>query len=112
MKKLEAMIRFSKLNNVTTALDALGVHGMTVTEISGFGRQRGHQEAYRGAAHEVRFVPKVKVEILVRDEDLDTVLSAVMQAARTGEAGDGKIFIIPVEDVVRVRTGERGNAAI
>lgn len=112
MKKLEAVIRFSKLDNVTTALDALGVHGMTVTEVSGFGRQRGHQEVYRGTTHEVRFVPKVKVEILVRDQDLDKVLSAVMQAARTGEVGDGKIFIVPVEDVVRIRTGERGNAAL
>lgn len=112
MKKIEAIIRPSKVDEVKVALGELGVHGMTLIEVSGFGRQRGYREVYRGSSRDVQFVPKVKVEIMVHDEALEKVLVAVMDAARTGEVGDGKIFVLPIEDAVRIRTGERGSVAL
>ncbi len=112
MKKIEAVIRPSRLDEVKAALESAGVHGMTVSEATGFGRQRGRREVYRGESREVRFVPKVKVEIITHDEGLETVLEAITQAARTGEVGDGKIWVLPVEDALRIRTGERGDPAL
>jgi nitrogen regulatory protein P-II 1 len=112
MKKIEAIIRPSKLDEVKNALNDLGVHGMTVTEVKGFGRQRGHREVYRGATIEAHFLPKVKLDILVNNEGLDDIIRAITAAARTGEVGDGKIFVLPVDDVVRIRTEEHGEAAV
>jgi nitrogen regulatory protein P-II 1 len=112
MKKIEAIVRPSKVDEIKTALSTLGVHGMTLSEVSGFGRQRGYREVYRGSSRDVQFVPKVKIEIIVHDEGLEEVLSAIVNTARTGDVGDGKIFILPVADVVRVRTGERGDSAL
>ncbi|MDR0827220.1 MAG: P-II family nitrogen regulator [Desulfovibrio sp.] len=112
MKKLEIIIRTSKLNSVKAALETLGVHGMTIIEVKGYGRQRGHKEVYRGATLESQFVPKTQINILVHDEGLKSVLDAAIAAAQTGELGDGKIAILPVEDVIRIRTGERGDTAL
>lgn len=112
MKKVEAIIKPFKLEEVKDALNALGIQGMTVSEVKGFGRQKGHTELYRGAEYIVDFLPKVKVEVVVRDEILESVLQAVAEAARTGRIGDGKIFVIPVEDTIRIRTGETGEEAI
>ncbi len=109
MKKLE--IPF-KLDEVKEALASLDVKGMTVTEVKGFGRQRGHKEVYRGAEYQVDFMPKVKIEVVVDDAQVKTIVDAVVKAARTGKVGDGKIFISPVEDVLRIRTGETGVEAI
>ena len=112
MKKVEAIIKPFKLEEVKEALNALGIQGMTVSEVKGFGRQKGHTELYRGAEYIVDFLPKVKIEVVVKDEILDQVLDAVTEAAKTGRIGDGKIFVIPVEDTIRIRTGETGEEAI
>ena len=112
MKKIEAIIKPFKLDEVKEALAQEGVQGMTISEVKGFGRQRGHTELYRGAEHVVDFLPKVKIEILVEDDKAAAVTEAIIAAARTGRIGDGKIFILPVEDAVRIRTGERGADAI
>jgi nitrogen regulatory protein P-II 1 len=112
MKKIEAIIKPFKLDEVREALAEAGVAGLTVTEVKGFGRQRGHTELYRGAEYVVDFLPKTKVELIVTDEQVDRVLEAIVKAARTGKIGDGKIFVSSVEQVVRIRTGETGDAAI
>ena len=112
MKKIEAIIRGSRLEEVKTALHAIGVHGMTVWEVKGFGRQRGHKEVYRGSEYEVDFVPKMKLEILAFDDAVARIVEILVVSARTEKIGDGKIFITPVEEVIRIRTGETGDAAI
>jgi nitrogen regulatory protein P-II 1 len=112
MKLITAVIKPFKLDEVKAALQAFGVHGMTVSEASGYGRQRGHTEVYRGAEYEVDFVPKIRVEVLVDDPQVTDVLEAVISSAGTGKIGDGKVWVVPVETVVRVRTGERGVDAI
>jgi nitrogen regulatory protein P-II 1 len=112
MKKIEAIIKPFKLDEVREALSALGVTGMTVTEVKGFGRQKGHTELYRGAEYVVDFLPKVKLELVVAEAQLQAALDAIVQAARTGKIGDGKIFVTSVEQVIRIRTGESGEAAI
>ena len=112
MKKIEAIIKPFKLDEVKEALSEIGLKGITVIEAKGFGRQKGHTELYRGAEYIVDFLPKVKLEIVVDDEMLDRAVEAIQTAAHTGRIGDGKIFIVPIEDVVRVRTGERGHDAI
>lgn len=112
MKKIEAIIKPFKLDEVKEALHEVGVQGMTVTEVRGFGRQKGHTELYRGAEYVVDFLPKVKIEVVVEKAQVDDVIEAITQAARTGRIGDGKIFVTPVENVIRVRTGERGKEAI
>ena len=112
MKKIEAIIKPYKLDAVKEALSSAGVLGMTVTEVRGFGRQKGHTELYRGAEYKVDFVPKIKLELLVDDSAAAGAIEVVMAAARTGEIGDGKIFVLPVDDAVRIRTGERGPDAI
>ncbi|MBI5141213.1 MAG: P-II family nitrogen regulator [Nitrospirae bacterium] len=112
MKKIEAVIKPFKLDDVKEAVTQLGVHGMTVSEVKGFGRQKGHTELYRGAEYVVDFIPKIKIEIVVADDMAEKVVSAIENAARTGKIGDGKIFVLPVEDVLRIRTGERGESAL
>ncbi|MCA9086710.1 MAG: P-II family nitrogen regulator [Planctomycetaceae bacterium] len=112
MKKLEAIIRHYKLEDVKTALTNIGVQGMTVSEVRGFGRQRGHKETYRGAEYTVDFMPKVKMEVVVPAADVDGAVTAICNAARTGQVGDGKIFVSSLEQVVRIRTGEAGQEAI
>tara|TARA_B100002051_G_C16399766_1_gene469302 strand:- start:99 stop:485 length:387 start_codon:yes stop_codon:yes gene_type:complete len=112
MKKIEAIIKPFKLDEVKEALHEVGLQGITVLEAKGFGRQKGHTELYRGAEYVVDFLPKVKLEIVVEDEMLDRAVEAIKNAAHTGRIGDGKIFIVPVEDAIRVRTGERGSEAI
>lgn len=112
MKLVTGVIKPFKLDEVKTALLELGVHGLTVTEASGYGRQRGHTEVYRGAEYRVDLVPKVRIEILVEDADAEAVIEAVVNAARTGKIGDGKVWSVPVETAVRVRTGERGPDAL
>jgi nitrogen regulatory protein P-II 1 len=112
MKKIVAIIKPFKLDEVREALSALGVSGLTVTEVKGFGRQKGHTELYRGAEYVVDFLPKVKVELVVADSMVDTALESIVKAARTGKIGDGKIFVTNVEQVVRIRTGETGEAAV
>ena len=112
MKKIEAIIKPFKLDDLKEALSALGVTGLTLTEVKGFGRQKGHTEIYRGAEYVVDFIPKVKVEIVVEEERVDEVVSTIMTSVRTGKIGDGKIFVLPVEEVCRIRTGEKGKAAI
>ncbi len=112
MKKVEAIIKPFKLDEVKEALSGLGVQGLTVSEIKGFGRQKGHTELYRGAEYVVDFLPKVKLEVIVTDEKLAEVVSAIENSAKTGRIGDGKIFVLPIEDVIRIRTGERGGDAI
>lgn len=112
MKLITAVIKPFKLDDVKTALEAIGVQGLTVTEASGFGRQRGHTEVYRGAEYTVDLVPKVRIEVVVDDADADRVLDAVVESARTGKIGDGKVWVMPVDAVVRVRTGERGIDAL
>ena len=111
-KLVTAVIQPHRLDDVKAALEAAGVRGMTVSEASGYGRQRGHTEVYRGAEYTVDLVPKVRIEVLVEDEDAATVTSVVVSAAKTGKIGDGKVWTIPVEDVARVRTGEHGPAAL
>ncbi len=112
MKKVEAIIRHFKLEDVKNALTERGIVGMTVTEVRGFGRQKGHTEMYRGTEYEVDFVPKIKVEVVVVDEKLQTVLDTITRAAQTGQVGDGKMFVSELVDVVRIRTGESGVGAI
>ena len=112
MKKIEAIIKPFKLDEVREALSEIGVTGLTVTEVKGFGRQKGHTELYRGAEYVVDFLPKVKLEIVVAESLLDRAMEAIVTAARTGKIGDGKIFVSNVEQVVRIRTGENGEAAI
>ena len=112
MKLITAVIKPFKLDDVKAALQAFGVHGLTITEASGYGRQRGHTEVYRGAEYQVDLVPKVRVEVLCEDEDADDVIEVMVKAAQTGRIGDGKVWSVPVESVVRVRTGERGPDAI
>jgi nitrogen regulatory protein P-II 1 len=112
MKKIEAVIKPFKLDEVREALSEIGVNGLTVTEVKGFGRQKGHTELYRGAEYEVDFLPKVKIEVVVPNSLLETAMDAVIRSARTGKIGDGKIFVSTVEQVVRIRTGETGEAAI
>jgi nitrogen regulatory protein PII len=112
MKKIEAIIKPFKLDEVKEALSKEGIQGMTISEVKGFGRQKGHTELYRGAEYVVDFLPKVKIEILVEDERAATVADTILTAARTGRIGDGKIFIMSVDDAIRIRTGERGNDAI
>lgn len=112
MKKVEAIIKPFKLDEVKEALNDIGIQGITVSEVKGFGRQKGHTELYRGAEYVVDFIPKIKMEVIVADEIAPRVVDAIEQAARTGRIGDGKIFITPVEEVVRIRTGERGEDAL
>ncbi|MBI3988559.1 MAG: P-II family nitrogen regulator [candidate division NC10 bacterium] len=112
MKKLDLIIRPHKLEDVKEALTTVGVQGMTVSEVKGFGRQRGHTELYRGAEYAISFLPKVRVEILVPDSLLDQVMEAAIKAAWTGKIGDGKLWVTPVEEVIRIRTGEVGEAAL
>ena len=112
MKKVEAIIKPFKLDEVKDKLNEIGVKGITVTEVKGFGRQKGHTELYRGAEYVVDFLPKVKMEIVIADARLDEVVNAIMQAAQTGRIGDGKIFVTNLEEAVRIRTGERGKEAI
>jgi nitrogen regulatory protein P-II 1 len=112
MKKIEAVVRTFKLQEVKESLWSVGVRGMTVTEVQGCGRQKGQTQLYRGAEYIVDILPKLKLEIIVDDEQADLVIDTIRQAARTGRIGDGKIFVVPVEEVVRIRTGERGHGAI
>ena len=112
MKKIEAVIKPFKLDEVREALSELGVSGLTVTEVKGFGRQKGHTELYRGAEYVVDFLPKIKLEIVVPDDLAEKVALTLQEACQTGRIGDGKIFVLPVEDALRIRTGERGNAAV
>jgi nitrogen regulatory protein P-II 1 len=112
MKKVEAIVRHFKLDDVKNALTEKGIHGMTVSEVRGFGRQKGHTEIYRGAEYAVDFVPKVKIEVVCKDEDLQTVVSTIMEAAQTGQIGDGKVFITNIENTIRIRTGETGDKAL
>ena len=112
MKRVEAIIKPFKLDEVKDALAEVGVQGMTVTEVKGFGRTGGRKEVYRGSAYVVDFVPKVKIEVVVTDEQVNAVIDAIERSARTGRIGDGKIFVVPIEEVVRIRTGERGHDAI
>jgi nitrogen regulatory protein P-II 1 len=112
MKLITAVVKPYRLDEVKTALQELGVHGLTVTEASGYGRQRGHTEVYRGAEYQVDLVPKVRIEVVVGDEDAEPAIDAIVRAARTGKIGDGKVWAVPVDSVVRVRTGERGPDAV
>jgi nitrogen regulatory protein PII len=112
MKKIEAIIKPFKLDEVKDALNAIGIQGMTVTEVKGFGRQKGHVELYRGAEYEISFIPKVKIEAVVADGVAEKVIATIMEKAKTGKIGDGKIFVTKIEDVIRIRTGEKGDIAI
>ncbi len=112
MRIVEAIIKPFKLDDVKEALSKLGIQGMTVTEVKGFGRQKGHTELYRGAEYVVEFIPKIKLELAVPDEMADKVVQAIVEAANTGRIGDGKIFVLPVEEAIRIRTGERGPDAV
>jgi nitrogen regulatory protein P-II 1 len=112
MKKIEAIVKPFKLDEVREALSEVGVTGLTVTEVKGFGRQKGHTELYRGAEYVVDFLPKMKVEVVVKDADVERCIEAIVRAAKTGKIGDGKIFVTPVEQVVRIRTGETDEAAV
>ncbi len=112
MKKIEAIIKPFKLDEVKEALSEIGIHGMTVTEVKGFGRQKGHVELYRGAEYDIAFIPKVKLEVVTSDAMAVKVVSTIEEKAKTGKIGDGKVFVLSLEDVIRIRTGERGEAAI
>ena len=112
MKKIEAVIKPFKLEEVKDALNKAGIAGLTVSEVRGYGRQKGHVELYRGAEYDVTFVPKVKIEIVVADTVVEGILSVIEETAKTGKIGDGKIFVLPVEETVRIRTGERGESAV
>ena len=112
MKKIEAIIKPFKLDDVKEALNGIGIKGMTISEVKGYGRQKGHTEIYRGAEYVVDFLPKIKMEIIVNADQVDQVIETVVEAARTGKIGDGKIFVLPVEQIVRVRTGETDHEAI
>jgi nitrogen regulatory protein P-II 1 len=112
MKLITAVVKPFKLDDVKAALETFGVTGMTVSEANGYGRQRGHTEVYRGAEYQVDLVPKIRVEVIVNDGDEDAIIDAIVKSAQTGKIGDGKVWAVPVDDVVRVRTGERGNSAL
>ncbi|HOW99397.1 MAG TPA: P-II family nitrogen regulator [Deltaproteobacteria bacterium] len=112
MKKIEAIIKPFKLDEVKAELESLGITGMTVTEVKGFGRQKGHKEIYRGAEYQVDFMPKVKLEIVVSSGMAEDVVKCIMKSARTGKIGDGKIFVFPLDDAIRIRTGESGEEAV
>jgi len=112
MKKIEVIIKPFKLDDAKEALQEAGVHGLTVTEVKGFGRQKGHTELYRGAEYVVDFLPKVKLEIVAQDDAVDELVELLIKAVRTGRIGDGKIFVMPVDDVIRIRTGEHGEEAV
>ncbi|NOX55705.1 MAG: P-II family nitrogen regulator [Planctomycetes bacterium] len=112
MKKIDAIIRHYKLEEVKDALTRAGIVGMTVTEVRGFGRQKGHKETYRGTEYTVDFLPKIKIEVVVADEDLEKAIQTIIDTARTGETGDGKIFVFDVAEAVRIRTGEKGTSAL
>ena len=112
MKKIEAIIKPFKLDDVKDALNEIGIQGMTISEVKGYGRQRGHKEVYRGAEYVVDFIPKIKIEIVVETDLADKVVETIKKAACTGKLGDGKIFVLPTEEVIRVRTGEKGKDAI
>ncbi|MBI3836798.1 MAG: P-II family nitrogen regulator [Planctomycetia bacterium] len=112
MKKVEAIIRIFKLEDVKNALSAQGVHGMTLTDVKGFGRQKGHTEMYRGTEYKIEFIPKVKIEVAVPDENLQGVLDTILRTAQTGQIGDGKIFVSELRNTIRIRTGETGEQAI
>ena len=112
MKKIEAIIKPFKLDEVKEALSRIGVDGLTVSEVKGFGRQKGHTELYRGAEYVVDFLPKIKLEVAVSDDLVEKVIDAIAQAASTGRIGDGKIFVLPIEEAIRIRTGERGTSAV
>lgn len=112
MKKIEAIVRHFKLEDVKNALTEQGIHGMTVTEVRGFGRQKGHTEMYRGTEYTVDFVPKVKIEVVCSDSNLQTVIDTVLRAAQTGQIGDGKLFVSDLQDSIRIRTGETGEEAL
>jgi len=112
MKKIEAIIKPFKLDELKAAMAEIGVHGMTISEVKGFGRQKGHKEVYRGAEYEVDFIPKVKVEIVVDADIVEKVVEIIMKSVRTGKIGDGKIFVLPIDMVCRIRTGEIGKEAI
>ena len=112
MKKIEAIIKPFKLDEVKEALNGIGIRGMTVSEVKGYGRQKGHKEIYRGAEYEVDFIPKVKIEIIIESDQVEKVVTTIRDAANTEKIGDGKIFVLSVDEVIRVRTGERGTEAI
>jgi nitrogen regulatory protein P-II 1 len=112
MKKIEAIIKPFKLDEVKTALTEIGVHGLTVLEAKGFGRQKGHTETYRGSEYTLEFIPKVKIEVVVQNDQLDKALEAIINTAKTGKIGDGKIFVSTLDEVIRIRTGEKGATAI
>ena len=112
MKKIEAIVKPFKLDEIKDALQRLAIKGMTLSEVKGFGRQKGHTEIYRGAEYQVDFIPKVKLELVLDDSQVPQVLKAIQKSARSGKIGDGKIFVLPVEEVIRIRTGETGSAAI
>ncbi len=112
MKKIEAIIKPFKLDEVKDALTEIGITGMTISEVKGFGRQKGHTELYRGAEYVIDFIPKIKLELIVSDDAVEKVVEVIVNSAKTGRIGDGKIFILPVEDAVRIRTGERGEEAL
>ncbi len=112
MKKITAMIKPFKLDDVREALSEIGIQGMTVTEVKGFGRQKGHTEVYRGAEYAVDFLPKIQIDIVLNDDAIERALEAIIEAARTGKVGDGKIFVTPIEQVIRIRTGETGDIAV
>jgi len=112
MKKIEAVIKPFKLEEVKEALAEIGIEGMTVSEVKGFGRQKGHTEIYRGSEYTVDFLPKIKIEVVVRDDIVESCTTAVLKAAKTGKIGDGKVFVLPVEEAVRIRTSERDESAV
>jgi nitrogen regulatory protein P-II 1 len=112
MKKIEAIIKPFKLDEVKTALTEIGIHGLTVLEAKGFGRQKGHTETYRGSEYTLEFIPKVKIEVVVSNDQLDKALEAIINTAKTGKIGDGKIFVSSLDEVIRIRTGEKGATAI
>ncbi len=112
MKKIEAIIRPFKLDDVREALSEIGVRGMTLTEVKGYGRQKGHTETYRGAEYKIDFLPKIKIEIIAKEQMVESIVTTIIKAAKTGDVGDGKIFVYPVEDVIRVRTEESGEDAL
>jgi len=112
MKKIEAIVKPFKLDEVKDALNEIGIQGMTVTEVKGFGRQKGHTELYRGAEYVIDFIPKIKIEIVTSDSLTQKVVDTIEKVAKTGKIGDGKIFVYPIEDIIRIRTGERGESAV
>jgi nitrogen regulatory protein P-II 1 len=112
MKKIEAIIKPFKLNDVKEALNEIGIHGMTVIEVKGFGRQKGHTEIYRGSEYTVDFLPKIKIETVLPEEQVEAAIEAIIKAAKTGKIGDGKVFVYPVDDARRIRTSERGDSAV